>query len=120
MNQAPAPAPRSDRFIYKVGCLLVAIPVGAFIVVTTAESLNIPPGGILFGVLIVALVAGGFGSGGRSSQSPPGSSQSVPGARRVGPPRRNPYETMREIVDRYESGEISAERRDELVRELRR
>jgi len=27
---------------------------------------------------------------------------------------------MREIVERFESGEISAERRDALIRELRR
>lgn len=114
MNDARPP----DRFIEKVGCFLIAIPVGAFIVTATAESLGIPPAGVFVGAAIVVLVAGGFGSGARTTASTPQSGGSPPGQRPV--PRRSSYELMRDIVDRYESGEISAERRDQMVRELRR
>ena len=107
-----------DRFIEKVGCFLIAIPVGAFIVTATAESLGIPPAGVFVGAAIVALVAGGFGSGARATPPGPSSGGPPPGQRPA--PRRNAYEQIRDIVDRYESGEISAERRDEMVRSLRR
>ena len=107
-----------DRFIEKVGCFLIAIPVGAFIVTATAESLGIPPAGVFVGAAIVALVAGGFGSSARATHAAPPVGAPQPGQRSA--PRRNPYEQMRDIVERYESGEISAERRDEMVRSLRR
>jgi hypothetical protein len=107
-----------DRFIEKVGCFLIAIPVGAFIVTATAESLGIPPAGVFVGAAIVALVAGGFGSGARTA-SPTQPIGGPPPSQRPAL-RRNAYEQIRDIVDRYESGEISADRRDEMVRSLRR
>jgi hypothetical protein len=107
-----------DRFIEKVGCFLIAIPVGAFIVTATAQELNIPPAGIFLGAAVVALVAGGFGSGSRPATSP---NVAPPTTRpHAAPQRRSTYSQMREIVERFESGEISTERRDQLVRELRR
>ena len=107
-----------DRFIEKVGCFLIAIPAGAFIVTATAESLGIPPAGVFVGAAIVALVAGGFGSSTRATHAAPPIRGPQPGPPSA--PRRSSYELMRDIVDRYESGEISAERRDQMVRELRR
>ena len=107
-----------DRFIEKVGCFLIAIPVGAFVVTATAESLGIPPAGVFVGAAIVALVAGGFGSSTRATHAAPSSGGPPPGQRPT--PRRSAYEQMRDIVERYENGEISAERRDEMVRTLRR
>jgi hypothetical protein len=120
MSGAPHQAPTPDRFIAKIGCVLVAIPVGAFIVVTTADALNIPPGGVLLASVVVLLIANGLGSGGRTASTAATSSDSHHGPRRHAPPRRSAYEQMREIVERYESGAISAERRDELIRDLRR
>jgi len=107
-----------DRFFEKVGCFLIAIPVGAFIVTATAQELNIPPVGLFLGAAVVALIAGGFGSESRST-SP---TNVTPSATRphAAPQRRSLYSQMREIVERFESGEISAERRDALIRELRR
>jgi hypothetical protein len=110
--------PPRDRFIEKVGCFLIAIPFGAFIVTATAESLGIPPAGVFVGAAIVALVAGGFGSSSRAGAPAQPIGGPPPGQRPA--PRRSAYEQMRDIVDRYESGEISAERRDEMVRSLRR
>jgi hypothetical protein len=111
-------ARQRDRFIEKVGCFLIAIPVGAFIVTQTAEALGVPPAGVLVGAVIVAFVAGGFGSSTRATHTAPPIGGPQPAQRSA--PRRNPYEQMRDIVERYESGEISAERRDEIVRALRR
>jgi hypothetical protein len=107
-----------DRFIEKVGCFLIAIPIGAFIVTATAESLGIPPAGVFVGAAIVALISGGFGSGARTA-SPPQPIGGLSASQRPAP-RPNTYGQMRDIVDRYESGEISAERRDQMVRSLRR
>jgi hypothetical protein len=107
-----------DRFIEKVGCFLIAIPLGAFIVTATAESLGIPPAGVFVGAAVVALVAGGFGSSTRTAPAASPHGAALPGQRPA--PRRNAYEQMRDIVDRYESGEISADRRDEMIRSLRR
>ncbi len=107
-----------DRFIEKVGCFLIAIPVGAFIVTATAQELNIPPAGLFLGAAVVALIAGGFGSGSRPA-SPPNVAPSTTRPH-AAPHRRSIYNQMREIVEQYESGEISTERRDAAIRELRR
>lgn len=120
MSGAPYQTRPPDRFIAKVGCVLVAIPAGAFIIMTTAESLNISPGGVVLVAVVVLLIANGFGSGGRSTSAPTITPDGPGNPRRHSAPRRSAYEQMREIVDRYESGAISAERRDELVRDLRR
>jgi hypothetical protein len=106
-----------DRFIEKVGCFLITIPIGAFIVTATAESLGIPPAGVFVGAAIVALLAGGFGSNHRAL--PPASPYAGRPTGHRPAARRSPYEQMRDIVDRYESGEISEGRRDALIREIR-
>jgi hypothetical protein len=107
-----------DRFIEKVGCFLIAIPVGAFIVTATAEALGVPPAGVFVGAALVAAIAGGFGTGSRTAPTSPAGSSSPSG--HAPAPRRTTYEQMREIVDRYENGEINAERRDAMIRNLRR
>ncbi len=107
-----------DRFIEKVGCFLIAIPLGAFIVTATAQELNIPPAGLFLGAAAVALIAGGFGSGSRPASLPTVASATA--RPHPAPQRRSIYSQMRDIVERYESGDISAERRDAMIRELRR
>jgi hypothetical protein len=107
-----------DRFIEKVGCFLIAIPVGAFIVTATAEALGVPPAGVFVGAALVAAIAGGVGSSSRTEPTSPAGSRAPLG--HPPGPRRTAYEQMREIVDRYESGEINTERRDAMIRQLRR
>jgi hypothetical protein len=107
-----------DRFIEKIGCFLIAIPVGAFIVTATAEALGVPPAGIFVGAALVAAIAGGFGTSSHAAPTSPAGSGSPSGHPPA--PRRTAYEQMREIVDRYESGDINAERRDAMIRTLRR
>ena len=103
-----------------MGCLLIAIPLSAFIIKSTAESLNVPPAGLILAVAVLALVAR---SSSNSAQPHSSSATQGPqhGSTQRGPsPRRSSYEQIREIVDRYEAGEISEGRRDALLRELRR
>jgi hypothetical protein len=107
-----------DRFIEKVGCFLIAIPTGAFIVTATAQTLDISPAGIFVGAALVAAIAGGFGTGSRSAPTSLAGSSSPSGHPPA--PRRTTYEQMREIVDLYETREINAERRDAMIRNLRR
>ena len=116
MSNLGQPKPR-DRFIEKVGCILVAIPVGAVVILFTAQALKVPPAGLLLGVVLIAILASGSGSTAQRVVPRQGGPAQGEAHHRIR--RRSGYEQIREVVERYESGEISAERRDALIREMR-
>lgn len=116
MSNLGQPKPR-DRFVEKVGCILVAIPVGAVVILLTAQALKVPPAGILAGLVILAILASGSGSTAQRVAPRHGGPAQGEAQHRVS--RRPDYERVRAIVERYEGGQISEERRDALIRELR-
>ena len=116
MSNLGQPKPR-DRFIEKVGCILVAIPVGAVVILFTAQALKVPPAGILVGLVLLAILASGTGSTGQ--RPPVKHTERFHSEARNRTQRRPEYQQVREIVERYEAGEISAERRDAMLREIR-
>ena len=109
-------APPRDRLIDRIGCLLVALPLGTALLVGSAALLHVPPAGLLLVLLLAGLLTSGSGGAprrpvGRGERDHTTAQETA---------RRTPYGEVRSIVDRYERGEISAERRDDLLRSLRR
>jgi len=91
-----------DRFTSRIGCLLALLPFGAACLLAVAEVLKVSAALLLFGVLVTGLVLDGA--------APRGSTT---------PTSRRPsyYERVKQIVESYEAGRISAAERDRRLKE---
>ena len=92
-----------DRFTSRIGCLLALLPLGAACLLAAAEVLKVSAGLLLLGVLVVGLVLDGAAS---QSTAP------------TTPRRPSQYERVKQIVESYEAGRISAAERDRRMKEI--
>ena len=93
-----------DRFTSRIGCLLALLPIGAACLLAVSAALRIPVGLLLLATLVIALVSDGTAP--RSS---------TPTTR-----RSSNYERVKQIVESYEGGRISATERDRQMKEIDR
>jgi hypothetical protein len=92
-----------DRFTSRVTCVLVLLPIGAACLLAAAEVLEVSAGLLLLGVLVTGLVLDGA--------APQSTTPSTPR-------RPSQYERVKQIVESYEAGRISAAERDRRMKEL--
>jgi hypothetical protein len=92
-----------DRFTSRVTCVLVLLPIGAACLLAAAEVLEVSAGLLLLGVLVTGLVLDGA-----APQS------TAPTTTR----RPSQYERVKQIVESYEAGRISAAERDRRMKEI--
>jgi hypothetical protein len=92
-----------DRFTSRIGCLLVLLPIGAACLLAAAEVLKVSAGLLLLGVLVIGLVLDG----------------AAPQSTALTTSRRpSQYERVKQIVEAYEGGRISAAERDRRMKEI--
>ena len=92
-----------DRFTSRIGCLLALLPLGAACLLAASELLSVSAGVLLLGVLVTGLVLDGA--------SPQSTAPTTPR-------RPSQYERVKQIVESYEAGRISAAERDRRLKEI--
>jgi hydrogenase-4 membrane subunit HyfE len=92
-----------DRFTSRIGCLLALLPLGVACLLAASELLSVSAGLLLLGVLVTGLVLDGA-----APQS------TAPTTTR----RPSQYERVKQIVESYEAGRISAAERDRRMKEI--
>ena len=92
-----------DRFTSRIGCLLALLPLGAACLLAASELLSVSAWVLLLGVLVTGLVLDGA--------SPQSTAPTTPR-------RPSQYERVKQVVESYEAGRISAAERDRRLKEI--